>query len=132
MDNALIEKLLKGGEVSEALNVYLMGAFSRSYAVISFGSEGLPNDIPDHSLVTGTSTSGGVIKGMTLEPSKLGAKSVRIFYQNPDNHRPCYVGGNPTPTLDGCKFALITGSKCFCLSTLSILSKPLFSSSSYT
>lgn len=102
-DNALIEKLLLGGQVEEAQQVFEKGAFSRSYAELTFGLEGLPGDVKAHSSVKGAADSGEVIMGMMLDHGKLGDKVVRVLYENADNLGFCNVGGNPEPITSGCK-----------------------------
>jgi hypothetical protein len=103
MDNVLIEKLLLDGQFDAAFDVYENGSFSRSYAELTFGFEGIGGAIPAHTEVTGESESGSVVKGMLLQPAKMGAKVVRILYHNADNVGSCFVGGNPHPVVDGCK-----------------------------
>lgn len=104
MDNVLIESLLSQDRLDEAKQVYIRGAFSRSYADLQFGFEGLPANIEAHSPVTVERKDGtGVaLKGMLLEPGKRGEKMVRILYKQNENENQCYVGGHPDPVLDGC------------------------------
>jgi hypothetical protein len=93
---------LKEENLEAAKRVYEVGAFSRSYAELSLGFEGLPGDIDGHTTVTGLSESGVAITGISLDNSKLGAKTIRVEYNNLDNPVPCYVGGHPEPDTDGC------------------------------
>jgi hypothetical protein len=102
-DNDLIERLLLAGQFDEAHRVFEVGAFSRPYAQLSLGSQGLPEGISIHSSVTGASESGEVIKGSMFENGKRGGHVVRILYQNEDILSSCFVGGNPVPVTDGCK-----------------------------
>jgi hypothetical protein len=101
-DVALIDTLLRGAQLEEAKHVYQQGAFSRSFALLNFGFQGLPGDFQPHSPVTGASDSGEMIKGMMLEHGKQGDKVVRILYNNGNPHS-CYVGANTDPVVDGCK-----------------------------
>jgi len=103
-DLKLIMELFEQAKHIKAKDVYNLGAFSRTYATLNFGFEGLPEDIAAHSPVTVASKDGEtMLAGMLLEKGKFGDKSVRILYDNVDNVEKCYVGGHPDPVVDGCK-----------------------------
>lgn len=103
-DLRLILELFEQAKEIKAKEVYNLGAFSRTYATLHFGFQGLPEEIAAHSPVTVASTDGEtMLAGMVLEKGKFGAKSVRILYDNVDNPEKCYVGGHPDPVVEGCK-----------------------------
>lgn len=81
--------------------MYKEGSFSRSYAHVKFGFQGLPANIPDHSVVSGTAKDGTPIKGFITVGQTFGQKEAQILY-HPDNKVQCNVGGNPFPVFDGC------------------------------
>lgn len=109
-DSKLINRLVSAGQFDVATDVYEKGSYSRSFAELTFGFQGLPGDIGPHVGVVGTSDSGSEIEGMILERGKFGAKVVRILYHNGDNPGSCFVGGNPDAETDGCKFLRGSGS----------------------
>lgn len=102
LDVDLLSKLLSEAKLEEAKRLYQQGAFSRSYAELELGFGGLPGDIHGHSTVTGKTDGGEVINGVIMDHGIMGAKTVRIAYDNLDNPAPCYVGGHPEPVFDGC------------------------------
>jgi hypothetical protein len=104
-DNALIEKLLADGKFEEATLVYENGSFSRSYALLHLKNKGLPGVVDAHSLATGVTVNSEAVTGTVLEPGKHGDKAIRVLYHNSDGVGSCFVGGNPDPTLNGCKYA---------------------------
>lgn len=88
--------------MEDAKRIYEVGAFSRSFAELSLGFEGLPGDVNGHTIVSGMTEAGEVITGMSLDNAPLGSKTIRVQYHNQDNIAPCYVGGNPEPQTEGC------------------------------
>jgi hypothetical protein len=104
----LFKNLLRNeADLEKAKRVYEVGAFSRSFAELSLGFEGLPGDIDGHTIVTGLSESGATITGISVDDSKLGSKTIRVEYNNLDNPVQCYVGGHPEPETDGCTCAVL-------------------------
>lgn len=103
LDVQLLKNLLSTeSELEDAKRVYKVGAFSRAFAELSLGFDGLPGDINGHTIVTGKAESGESITGMSLDNAKLGSKTIRVQYHNQDNFAPCFVGGNPEPQTEGC------------------------------
>lgn len=109
-----IERLLAAGQLEDAKHVYELGCYSRSYAELTLGFEGLPGDIEGHSMILGKSVNGDDIKGISLNDAKLGDKKLRVEYYNLDNPEGCFVGGHPDPETGGCMLF----SRCFHASSL--------------
>ena len=101
-DLQLLSELFEKAKHIQAKEVYNRGAFSRTFATLHFGAEGLPEEMRAQSPVTVASTDGEtMLTGMLLDQGRLGAKSVRILYGS-DNPLKCNVGGHPEPIVDGC------------------------------
>jgi len=107
-DLNLIAALFEEAKHIKAKEVYQSGAFSRTFAKLSFGFQGLPEDIKAHSPVTVASIDGEtMLNGLLLEHAKFGDKHVRILYDNVDNAEKCYVGSHPEPVTAGCKLCYL-------------------------
>ena len=90
-----------------AKDVYNRGAFSRTYATLDFGDDGLPSEMDAQSPVTVASEDGQTMyTGTLLENAASGVKSIRVLYSN-DNPKQCFVGAHPEPVVDGCKYGRI-------------------------
>jgi hypothetical protein len=99
----LVDTLLDEGKFEDAKHVYQNGAFSRNYAKLTFGFQGLPANMNFKTPLTGENDVGQSIKGWLMNTAKLGDKEVLVLYANDDNEVQCVVGGNPAPDYDGCK-----------------------------
>ena len=66
-------------------------------------SNGLPGEVPAHSAISGFTENNQKINGVAFGLGKRGDKTVRVLYQNNDEHSACHVGGSPEPMFDGCK-----------------------------
>ena len=88
-----------------ALRIYSEGAFSGSYADVVLDS-GLPIDLAKGLTVFGISSDGSIVRGALLAPSRTGDFVLKIkYYISPiqEAWSSCHVGGNPNPTMSGCK-----------------------------
>ena len=94
--------LLDNNELEYAKYVYLDGAYSRSYAELSL--QGLPGHVAAHTTVSGISTSGEVITGVTMYGAGVGDNLLLVQYNNAENPSICSVGGNPEPEINGCTY----------------------------
>jgi hypothetical protein len=106
LDQALIEEILAGGteeDFVKAERVYKEGAFSWSYAVLSF-KDGLPISVKHGARVSGNNIMGKPVEGIVLDSTTKGSKTLKVQYDISIGSVRCEAGGNPHPNLDGCKY----------------------------
>lgn len=92
--------------MENALNIYKMGGFSKSYAEVTLETA-LTSTLPKGTEVVGTNTNGDEIRGMILDEAESGDKIVRVQYATTgiqETYVGCQVGGNPEPVFTGCTF----------------------------
>lgn len=109
-DQEAIETALAGNSAAGfavAKSVYEDGAFSKSYAEITLGGNGLPYDIEKGAKFSGPATVSGTTTGAAIKAYNMGDKVIQVQYTTSEKQSTyvnCQVGGNPDPNLDGCKY----------------------------
>ena len=92
-----------------ATRIYQEGAYSGSIAELVL-VEPLDVDVPRGTILTGQaydSSKYTQVSGKTFRAHSKGDRTIEVAYDAIGGETasiPCKVGGNPTPTLEGCKY----------------------------
>ena len=96
--------------MQESLSIYINGAHSQSYAILSLAQPLDPSldvTLQAGTLVVGPSVSGNPVRGYLLNSVTAGATQILVAYKTNDNQANyvgCQVGANPNPNTNGCKY----------------------------
>jgi hypothetical protein len=108
LDQQLLEELLRNATSEEsfqtAYNVYTLGAFSGSYAILKL-DKNLTIPVEEGVEVFGNASEGNFVRGKTLEASPAGSNTLKVqyhVYPVQDTWTACHVGGNPNPVMERC------------------------------
>lgn len=101
--------------LQEALAIYVSGAHSRPYAILTLSNPIDPSlnvNLPAGTLVVGQAFgSGDDVRGRLLQPVESGATELLVQYETTntqENYVNCQVGSNPNPNVSGCKYHDLT------------------------
>jgi hypothetical protein len=95
--------------IALAKQVFMEGAFSDPYAVLTFENDvGFPSmfNIPAGTSVQGQTIEGSTLYTTTTIDSVFGDDTLAVHYTK-DGNSECSVGGNPSPITGGCKFLFL-------------------------
>lgn len=90
---------------ANAMNIYSEGGHSKSYAEVTLNA-GLPSDVPEGTVISGSTEANAVVNGEPYEAATAGATTLKVRYAvsaSQASYTECHVGGLVETKIDGCE-----------------------------